>query len=671
MRERGPIVAIDGPAGSGKSTLARALASEFDLPYVNTGLMYRALAWVALRDGIDPDDEPALATAAGRLGFALSDSRPPELLIDGAPPEPSLTSAPVEDLVSRVARHPAVRNLLRDRQRTLGEGGSVMEGRDIGTVVFPDADVKVFLSARTDERERRRERERALEWGTSGVAERDAQDARTNPLEPAPDAEVLDTTALDADAVRDEALRRIRVRLEDMDAKAAAAPPATASAVATSPRVAIVGRPNVGKSTLINRIVGRRRAIAHESAGVTRDRLELPARWAGRSFTVVDTGGIMPKPRGLDAAVVRQAVHAIDAADLVLLVVDATAGITEEDARVARDLRRGTSSVLVVANKVDGASQEPLASEFHGLGLGEPVPVSALHGRGSDDLLDRVVALLPEPTESEAQLDDEPRFCLVGRPNVGKSSLFNRMVRDERAVVHDEAGTTRDSIDSLVKVEDRTVRFIDTAGMRPMTRTKGIEYYGLLRSIRAIEGSHVALLVIDASEGLVGEDKRIAARIVEAGRGLVVVLNKWDLVPTGERADRFRSLADELRVFPGTPVLRASALTGRGVNRVVPALFEVHAAWTRRAPTADVNRVLQEATDATPPPRGFGRLKYATQTAARPPTFVLFGMTYPGASYQRYLEHALRDTFGFPGVPVRVSFRGRGAAGRTAARRRR
>jgi GTP-binding protein len=539
-----------------------------------------------------------------------------------------------------------------------------MEGRDIGTVVFPDADVKLFLGARADERERRRERERALDPGASGVAQRDAQDARTTPLEPAPDAEVLDTTTLDADAVREAALARVRRRLVD------AGPPA-ATTTGTVPRVAIVGRPNVGKSTLTNRIVGRRRAIAHETAGVTRDRLELPARWGGRSFLVVDTGGIMPRPRGLDAAVVRQAVHAIDAADLVLLVVDATAGITEEDARVARDLRRGTNAVLVVANKVDGSAQEPLASEFHGLGLGDPVPVSALHGRGSDDLLDQVVALLPEPAQPDARLEDEPRFCLVGRPNVGKSSLFNRMVRDERAVVHDEAGTTRDSIDSLVTVDGRTVRFIDTAGMRPVTRTQGIEYYGLLRSVRAIEGSHVALLVVDASEGLVGEDKRIAARIVEAGRGLVVVLNKWDLIPSGERADRFRSLADELRVFPGTPVLRASALTGRGVGRVAPALFEVHAAWTRRVPTADVNRVLQRATEATPPPRGFGRLKYATQTASRPPTFVVFGLTYPGASYQRYLEHALRGAFGFPGVPVRVSFRGRGAGGRTAGRRRR
>jgi GTP-binding protein len=528
----------------------------------------------------------------------------------------------------------------------------VIEGRDLGSVVFPDADAKIFLSARPEVRARRRARERGVDGRAASagraVAERDALDARTNPLEPAADAQELDTTGLDADGVLAEALRRVRLAL-----------PGLAGGNAAAPRVAVVGRPNVGKSTLVNRIVGRRRAIAHESAGVTRDRLELPARWAGRSFTVVDTGGMVRRARGLDAAVVRQAAQAIEGSDLVLLVVDVTAGITEDDARVAGDLRRGPNTVLVVANKVDAEAQEPLASEFHGLGLGDPVPVSALHGRGSDELLDRVVDLLPADAGSEPRLDDEPRFCLVGRPNVGKSSIFNRILRSERAVVHDEPGTTRDSVDSLVTVNGRILRFIDTAGMRPVTRTTGVEYYGLLRSLRAVDSSHVALLVVDASLGVVGEDKRIASRVVESGRGLVVVLNKWDLVPSEERSERFRTLADELRTFPGTPVLRASALTGLGVGRIVPALLEVHGAWTRRVPTADVNRVLLSAAEANPPPRGFGKLKYGTQVSGRPPTFVLFGATYPGASYQRYLEHALRDAFGFQGVPVRISFRGR------------
>jgi GTP-binding protein len=258
----------------------------------------------------------------------------------------------------------------------------------------------------------------------------------------------------------------------------------------------------------------------------------------------------------------------------------------------------------------------------------------------------------------------------VGRPNVGKSSLFNCIVRDERAVVHDEPGTTRDAIDSLMTVDARTLRFIDTAGMRPVTRTKGVEYYGLLRSLRAIDSSHVAVLVLEAQRGLMGEDKRIAARVAESGRGLVVVLNKWDLVPGGERAERFVELSRALRAFPGTPVLRTSALTGLGVGRVIPALLAVHEAWCRRVPTADVNRVLQEAVAATPPPRGFGRLKYGTEVAARPPTFVLFGMSFPGASYQRYLEHALRDAFSLEGVPIRISFRGRERA-RTGSPRRR
>jgi GTP-binding protein len=433
--------------------------------------------------------------------------------------------------------------------------------------------------------------------------------------------------------------------------------------VSAEPKVAVAGRQNVGKSTLVNRLAGRRLAIAHESAGVTRDRLEITARWGGRSFVLVDTGGFIRKARGIDERVVRQAGKAIENADLALLVVDSTTGIQEEDASLARSLRRSTTPVLVVANKVDSERQEPLAAEFNKLGLGEPIPVSALHGRGSGEVLDRIVELLPPSGVVDDNVDSdrpaEARFALVGRPNVGKSSLFNRLVREERAIVHDEPGTTRDAVDSVIEVGDSVIRFVDTAGLRRAIKTKGVEYYGLLRTERAIESAHVALLLVDASEGVTGEDKHIAARVAEVGRGLAVALNKWDLVPSEERAALFIDLSDELRIFPGTPVVRTSAATGTGVGRIVPALLKVHEAWTKRVSTAEVNRVLVEATDATPPPRGAGHIRYGTQVAAGPPSFVLFGSRTPPPSYRRYLENSLRRAFGFDGVPIRLSFRTR------------
>jgi GTP-binding protein len=421
------------------------------------------------------------------------------------------------------------------------------------------------------------------------------------------------------------------------------------------PRVAVIGRPNVGKSTLVNRLLGRRETIAHESSGVTRDRVEVSVAWGGRTFVLIDTGGITARPRGIEQSVARQAARAAEEADLTLFVVDATSGILGEDESLARRLRRVTKPVLVVANKIDGGPQVALAAEFNALGLGEPLPISALHGRGSGDLLDRILELIPEG--DDLRVEDEGRFCLVGRPNVGKSSLFNRILRDERAVVHEDPGTTRDPIDVAIHTLGRTLRFVDTAGFRRPVRTEGVEYYGLVRSIRAISRAQVALLVIDANEGLTSEDKRVATRVVEAGRGLVTAMNKWDLVPSEQRADRFEELAEDLKLFAGSPTLRTSALTGMGVGRVVPALLSVHESWARRVPTSEVNRILQEALAATPPPRRAGRIRYATQVSAGPPSLVLFGAEDPGASYSRYLEGVLRRAFGFQGVPIRLTFR--------------
>lgn len=423
----------------------------------------------------------------------------------------------------------------------------------------------------------------------------------------------------------------------------------------TAPRIAVVGRPNVGKSTLVNRLAGRREAIAEASPGVTRDRVEVPVDWTGRQVVLVDTGGYIPRPKGLEEQVVRQAKVAAETADVILFVVDATTGITEEDEVLAGALRRSTKPILVVANKVDSDAQEALAAEFYGLGLGEPVSVSALHGRGSGDLLDRLFDLLP--SNGKGQLEAETRSCIVGRPNVGKSSLFNRLVQEERAVVHDQPGTTRDAVDSIVEVDGRRLRFVDTAGLRREVKTKGLEYYGLVRSLRAIDSADVAVLVVDAREGVTNEDRRIGTRVMDAGRGVVAVLNKWDLLPSEERSEAFEELKRELRLFPGTPVLRASAKTGMGVGRVIPAIFAVEAEWRRRLSTSEVNRLLQNAVASYPPPRGSGRIRYGTQVRAAPPTFVLFGGKPSNPTYRKYLENRIRDEFGFEGVPIRLSFR--------------
>jgi GTP-binding protein len=433
----------------------------------------------------------------------------------------------------------------------------------------------------------------------------------------------------------------------------------------SAPAVAVLGRQNVGKSTLVNRLFGRREAIAHELPGVTRDRVELEVTWRGRTFRVVDTGGYLRGARGIEALVSRQAERAAEEADLVLLVVDVRTGPVEEDVALARKLRRAPVPVLVVVNKVDSEREEPDALAFHSLGLGDPMPVSALHGRGSGDLLDRIVELLPEG-RGEREPEGEPSFAIVGRPNVGKSSLFNRLVGEERSVVFEEAGTTRDAVDAVVEGSDGRVRFVDTAGFRRPSRARGVDYYSFLRTERAIERAHVAVLVLDAAEGFTAEDRRIAARVMELGRGLVVAANKWDLVEGKDRA--YKELGEEVAPFARARVLRTSAKTGTGVHRVLPTLLEVHGRWTHRAPTAAVNEVVRAAQDERPAP-GRARYRYATQVASGPPTVVLFGGRAPDPGYRRFLENRLRRAFGLDGVPVRLRFRSgrrKGGAGRSA-----
>lgn len=426
------------------------------------------------------------------------------------------------------------------------------------------------------------------------------------------------------------------------------------------PRIAVVGRQNVGKSTLVNRLFGKRKTIAHDDPGVTRDRVELEATWSGRRFGLVDTAGYLHRAKGVEALAARQAVRAMEEAQLVLLVVDVASGITEEDAQLARRLRRATTPVVVVANKVDARRDEADVPAFHALGLGDPIAVSAQHGRGVGELLDRVVDLLPDaPAVGSGPEDGEPRFALVGRPNVGKSSLFNRLVGEERAVVFEEAGTTRDSVDALVDWEGTgRIRFVDTAGMRREIRVHGVEYYGFVRAAEAIDRADAVAVVFDAAEGLTAEDAKIAFRVLEAGRALLLVANKWDLVEEKDR--RFKQLTEEATMLGRAAVIRSSAVHGLGVQRIPDMLIDLRQRWSGRAPTSRVNQLLQEAQGANPSPRSSGTLHYAAQVSARPPSFVFFGGgRTPGPGYRRYLENRFREAFQLEGVPIRMRFRPR------------
>ncbi|HEX7248443.1 MAG TPA: ribosome biogenesis GTPase Der [Actinomycetota bacterium] len=425
------------------------------------------------------------------------------------------------------------------------------------------------------------------------------------------------------------------------------------------PRIAVIGRQNVGKSTLVNRLFGGREAIAHDLPGVTRDRLELETTWRGRRFSLVDTAGYLHGASGIEALAGDQADRAVALADLVMLVVDAQAGITEEDGALARRLRRSHVPVIVVANKVDTDREEADAAAFHSLGLGEPFPVSGMHGRAAGDLLDRIVQLLPDaPQEDASGHGAEPRFALVGRPNAGKSSLFNRLVGVERSLVFEEAGTTRDAIDALVEWPDGPARFVDTAGMRRQTRVRGIEYFSVVRATQAIERAQVAVVVLDATGGFTIEDKKIANIVIEAGRALMLVANKWDLVE--DKDDLYADLTRTSMQFTAAPVMRVSALTGRGVHRLPPVLIDLHARWSSRVSTSKVNEVIQRAQRERPTSRDAGTLHYATQVSTGPPGFVIFGGARPpDAGYRRYVEGRLRRAFHLQGVPIRVHYRPR------------
>jgi GTP-binding protein len=443
-----------------------------------------------------------------------------------------------------------------------------------------------------------------------------------------------------------------------------------------APVLAVVGRPNVGKSTLVNRFLGSRNAVVADTPGVTRDRVSYDATWRGRAFTVVDTGGWEPAVEGsatLAARVAAQARVAADAADAILFVADATVGVTDADDAVAAVLRRSRKPVVLAANKVDDAPGEPAAASLWSLGLGEPVPVSALHGRGSGDLLDRVLDALPAaPREPSGDEAGPRRVALIGRPNVGKSSLLNRLAGQDRALVDEVAGTTRDPVDELIELGGRTWRFIDTAGIRRRVReAQGADYFAALRTERALERAEVAVVLIDASQPLAEQDLRIVSMVIDAGRALVIAYNKWDLVDEERRQSLDRAIDRQLHSARWAPRVNISAVTGWHVDRLVPALEAALAGWETRVQTGRLNAWLAGLVAATPPPVRGGKqpkIMFITQAGIRPPHFVLFTTGFLQAGYRRFIERRLREEFGFAGSPVHITMRLRDKRSRQAGR---
>ncbi|MFG2910064.1 ribosome biogenesis GTPase Der [Kitasatospora sp. NPDC048286] len=430
------------------------------------------------------------------------------------------------------------------------------------------------------------------------------------------------------------------------------------------PVLAVVGRPNVGKSTLVNRIIGRREAVVEDKPGVTRDRVTYEASWNGRRFKVVDTGGWEIDVLGIDAMVAAQAELGIEQADAVLFVVDATVGATDTDEALIKIIRRAGKPTVLCANKVDGPSTEAEAAYLWSLGLGEPYPVSALHGRGSGDLLDAVMNALPEAppqTFGDAAPGGPRRIALIGRPNVGKSSLLNKVAGEERVVVNELAGTTRDPVDEMIELGGKTWKFVDTAGIRRRVHlTAGADFYASLRTASALEKAEVAVVLIDASETLAEQDTRIISMAVEAGRAVVIAYNKWDQLDEERRYYLEREIERDLVQVQWAPRVNVSAKTGRHMEKLVPAVETALEGWETRIPTARLNAFLGELVAAHPHPIRGGkqpRILFGTQAGIRPPRFVLFASGFLEAGYRRFIERRLREEFGFVGTPISISVR--------------
>ncbi|SEC12543.1 GTP-binding protein [Paramicrobacterium humi] len=480
-------------------------------------------------------------------------------------------------------------------------------------------------------------------------------------------AETLSALDENEEAQRADALRRglQDYELDEGDLEvldAASENPDEVTFLPALPVLAIVGRPNVGKSALVNRILGRREAVVEDTPGVTRDRVSYKAEWNGRRFTVVDTGGWEPDAKGIDASVAAQAEVAMDLADAVLFVVDANVGATSTDEHVVKLLRRVKKPVFLAANKVDDIRQEPNAAVLWSLGLGEPRPVSALHGRGVADLLDDILKVLPEVSRvAKDEVGGPRRVAIVGRPNVGKSSLLNKAAGEDRVVVNELAGTTRDPVDEQVEIGGKIWRFVDTAGIRRRVHLQqGADFYASLRTSAAVEKAEVAVVVIDVSQPISEQDVRIIDLVLESGRALVLAFNKWDLLDDERRRYLEREIEQDLAHVSWAPRVNISARTGRHLEKLVPALETALESWDTRIPTGKFNAFLAELVAEHPHPLRGGkqpRVLFGTQASTRPPTFVLFTTGFLDPGYRRFIQRRLREIYGFEGSPIVINMR--------------
>ncbi|MEJ6607136.1 MAG: ribosome biogenesis GTPase Der [Candidatus Planktophila sp.] len=643
------VVAIDGPSGAGKSSTAKLVAARAGWSYLDTGALYRAVTWLALRESVSGAEEILSALKRYPLRFVSSASNP-QIFVGDVDVTADIRSEEVTSGVSNLSAIAEVRAELLLIQRKLiasADRGIVVEGRDIGTVVAPDAALKIYLQADISARANRRSAEIESSVGPVGEAlsTRDEIDSSRaiSPLIKAKDAVLIDSTDLNLEDTVERVWELLRER-----------------SLLGLPIVAILGRPNVGKSTLINRFIGRREAIVEDTPGVTRDRVQYECEWGGRRFIVMDTGGWESKPDGISVQVSASAELAMHEADVLAFVVDAHVGALDEDDILVQELRKIKKPMVLIANKVDSDVDEADAHALWNLGLGEPHFVSALHGRGSGDLLDYIVAEMPEVGGAQTQ-DGYRRIALIGRPNVGKSSLLNALAGETRSIVDEVAGTTRDPVDELIEFGGSVWRFIDTAGLRKRAnQASGTDYYATLRTQSALERCECAVVVLDASQPISEQDLRVITMVEEAGKALVIVMNKWDLVDEDRRTQLDREIDRHLDQVEWAQRVNVAAKTGWHRDRLAPALRTAIDSWERRVPTAKLNSFLGALIGATPPPVRGGKqpkIYYATQAGIAPPKFVIFSSGWIEASYRRFIERRLREEFGFPGTPVQVAIR--------------
>ena len=687
-------VAIDGPAGVGKSSTSKALAKYYGFAYLDTGAMYRACAWWCMNKGIDLDaetiDEQLVTETVGEFftegHFDISvDPDDSKVYADGEDISDVIRSSEVSSHVSKVSNIIPVRHVLIAAQRayiareaasdSFSEGaGVVAEGRDITTVVAPDAEVRVLLTAREEVRQARRSGQSTDGVGSENVAARDAADSKvTNFTSAAEGVLTVDNSDLNFgetldvlvrivdDAIEEQQYRQYASNLDDYELDEGDEGLIDGSSFVGGERrsgpkpvgvLAVVGRPNVGKSTLVNRILGRR---------VTRDRVSYDAEWAGTDFKLVDTGGWEADVEGIESAIASQAQIAVQLADAVVLVVDGQVGLTNTDERLVKMLRASGKPVTLAVNKVDDRESEYLTAEFWKMGLGEPYGISAMHGRGIGELLDAALDSLKKAEKTSGFLTPSHlrRVALVGRPNVGKSSLLNQLAHEERTVVNDLAGTTRDPVDEVVTVDGEDWLFIDTAGIkRRLHKLSGAEYFSSLRTQAAIERSELALVLFDASQPISDQDLKVMSQAVDAGRCIVLVFNKWDLMDDFDRQRMERLWKTEFDRVTWAQRVNLSAKTGWHTNRLARAMRGALESWDKRIPTGKLNAFLGKIQAAHPHPLRGGkqpRILFATQASTRPPRFVIFATGFLEHGYRRYIERCLREEFGFEGSPIQIS----------------